>query len=118
MSNVLSNPALQLAIKMIVSGVFVGLITEAAKRLPSIGGLIAALPIISLTSIIWLRIDGQSNGQIAHFVDGILYGLIPTTSFLVIVKVLLEREVHVAVAVGVGLVALAVVWFVVRALVA
>ena len=114
----MSNPTAQLVVKMIVSGVFVGLISELAKRLPRIGGLVAALPIISLLTVFWLLVDRQTNAQIAHFVHGVLFGLIPTGLGLLLLALLLERDVSFAVALVISLLALAAAWIVVRAVVA
>ncbi len=114
----MSNPTVQLIAKMIVSGVFVGLISELAKRLPRIGGLVAALPVISLLTVFWLLVDKQTNVQIARFIHGVLYGLIPTTLGLLVLALLLERDVSFVLALVISLLALAAVWIVVRALVA
>ncbi len=113
-----SDPVVQLIVKMVVSGVFVGLISELAKRLPGVGGLVAALPVVSLTTIFWLLVDHQTNTQIAQFIRGILYGLIPTTLFLALLMFLLDREVKFVFALGISLIALSVTWVVVRAVVA
>ena len=110
----MANPVVQIIIKMIVSGIFVGLLSEMAKRLPGVGGLLAALPIVSLLTIFWLRVDGQTNSQISRFIYGILFGLIPTGLFLLLLKVMLDRGMRLLPAVGLGLIALAVIWIVVR----
>ena len=111
----MSNPVAQLVIKMVVSGVFVGLISELAKRLPRVGGLVAALPVISLLTIFWLLVDQQTNPQIAHFIRGILFGLIPTTLFLLLLMLLLERNAQFGVALAISAVVLVIAWIVIRA---
>lgn len=111
----MSNPLVQLFIKMVVSGIFVGLISELAKRLPRVGGLLAALPVISLLTIFWLLVDQQTNTQIALFIRGILFGLIPTTLFLLLLMFLLERDAQFGVALAISAVVLIVTWLVVRA---
>ncbi len=63
-------------------------------------------------------VDNQTNDQIAQFIRGILYGLIPTTLLLVLLMFLLEHEVKFAVALGISLVSLSAAWVVVRAVVA
>jgi hypothetical protein len=112
----MSNPAVQLVIKMVVSGLFVGLISELAKRLPRVGGLLAALPVISLLTIFWLLVDQQTNTQIAHFIRGILLGLIPTSLFLLLLMVLLERNAQFGLALAISAIALIAVWLVIRAI--
>jgi uncharacterized membrane protein (GlpM family) len=110
-----SNPAVQLLVKMVVSGVFVGLISEIAKRLPRVGGLVAALPVISLLTIFWLVLDNQTNNQIANFIRGVLFGLIPTGLFLFSMALLIDRDVKFPVALIVSLIVLSASWLVVHA---
>ena len=114
----MSNPGVQLIIKMVVSGIFVGLISEIAKRIPGIGGLLAALPIISLTTIFWLRVGGGNNGQVSTFIVGVMIGLIPTSVCLLLIKFLIDHGMRLAPSVGIGLIALTIVWVVARMFVA
>jgi hypothetical protein len=113
----MANPTVQLLVKMVVSGVFVGLISEIAKRAPNIGGLIAALPVISFLTVFWLRVDGGTNTQIANLLQGILFGIIPTSLCLFVLMLLLRRDVPLTAALAVSVVVLAVSWFITRALV-
>jgi len=46
-----------LILKAALSGVLIAIISEAARRYPGFGGLIASLPLISLMAIIWLWKD-------------------------------------------------------------
>lgn len=45
-----------LIIKIAVSAVLIGIITEIARRSPEAGGIIAALPLVSLLSLCWLSL--------------------------------------------------------------
>lgn len=114
----MSSATLQLIVKMVVSGVFVGLISEISKRLLNIGGLVAALPVISFLTVFWLRVDGGTNQQIAHLLQGILIGIIPTCACLLVLMLLLRREVPLGPAMAVAVVVLAVGWLITRSLVA
>lgn len=53
-----------LLIKIISSAVIIGVVTELARRLPVYGGIVAALPLISILSIIWLTIQGESTQKV------------------------------------------------------
>lgn len=48
-------------VKIIVSAAIIGIITEISRRSPSYGGLIAALPIVSMLSMVWLYIQGEGD---------------------------------------------------------
>jgi amino acid transporter len=41
-------------VKVLVSAFVIGIVTEIARRFPSYGGIVAALPLVSLLSLIWL----------------------------------------------------------------
>lgn len=80
-------------VKVIVSALIVAAVTAVAKHHPGpgIGGWIAALPIISILSAIWLVTGNQSSLEVARFLTGVLKGLLPTAILLVIVIVFLKR---------------------------
>lgn len=40
--------------KIAISAIIIGIVTEVARRFPAYGGVIAALPLVSLLSITWL----------------------------------------------------------------
>ena len=48
-----------LAIKATLSGIIVMIVSEAARRNPGIGGLIASLPLVSILAILWLWRDAS-----------------------------------------------------------
>ena len=55
---------LYLAIKALISGVIIAIVSEIAKRSPGIGALILSLPLISILAFIWLwRDTGTEKGS-------------------------------------------------------
>ena len=44
-------------VKTLISAVLIAIISEVAKRNPSMGALIASLPLVSIIAIIWLWRD-------------------------------------------------------------
>ncbi|MFC4410479.1 DUF3147 family protein [Chungangia koreensis] len=71
--------------KVITSAIIIAAVTEVAKRFPTYGGIIAALPLVSLLSIIWLNVQGESSTTISNFALGVLWGFPATAVMLVIV---------------------------------
>ena len=55
----------QLALKAVISGVLVALASEAARRSPGWGGLLASLPLVSLLAMLWLWRDTGDGARIA-----------------------------------------------------
>ncbi|WP_068076404.1 DUF3147 family protein [Novosphingobium lentum] len=60
----------QLAIKALVSGVLIAAASEAARRNPGWGGLIASLPLTSLLAVVWLWRDTHDPARAADFMAG------------------------------------------------
>lgn len=48
-------------IKILMSALIIAGVTEMAKRFPTYGGIVAALPIVSLLSIVWLSVQGEKR---------------------------------------------------------
>lgn len=93
-----------LLIKIFSSAVIIGIVTELARRLPTYGGIIAALPLVSLLSIIWLTVQGQTSEQIQQFTWGVILGLPATIVMLIGVYFSLKNNLHISVAILIGVV--------------
>ncbi|MGE7781115.1 DUF3147 family protein [Peribacillus sp. NPDC097264] len=94
-----------LFIKIASSAVIIGLITEMARRFPLYGGIVAALPLISILSIIWLTVQGEPTQNIHTFTLGVLAGFPATVAMLVVINTALKQSIHVGLAIPLGLVA-------------
>lgn len=94
-----------LFIKIISSAAIIGLVTELARRFPLYGGIVAALPLISILSIIWLTVQGESAQNINKFTLGVLTGFPATAFMLVVIYMTLKQSIHLAVALPLGIVA-------------
>ena len=62
---------LYLAIKALVSGVIIAVVSEIAKRSPGIGALILSLPLISILAFIWLWRDTGDREGIAALAQSV-----------------------------------------------
>ncbi|GGN65498.1 DUF3147 family protein [Oceanobacillus indicireducens] len=92
-----------LLIKIASSAAIIGIVTELARRFPVYGGLISALPLISILSIIWLSVQGESTKTISEFTGGVLAGLPATIAMLLIIFMSLKHSVHLSVAILFGI---------------
>lgn len=82
-------------VKAALSGVLIAIISEVARRFPGFGGLIASLPLISLTAIIWLwRDTGGDVAQVASHARATLWYVVPSLPLFLILPALLERQVN------------------------
>jgi len=82
---------MSLLIKVIISALLIGGISEIARRNSSIAALLAALPLISLLSMIWIYHDTHDVGRIAEFSWSIFWYVLPSLILFVLLPVLLTR---------------------------
>lgn len=90
-------------VKVIVSGLFVAIVTDLAKKNPSLGGYIGAFPIVSSISIAWLAFGHQSSQEIAKFLQNALWGFIPSAVLLLTIVISLRVSANLITAVGIGI---------------
>ncbi len=80
-------------VKVIISAIVIGIVTEIARRVPTYGGVVAALPLVSLLSIIWLNYQGEQNTTLIKFTLGVLWGFPATALLLFIMYIALKNSV-------------------------
>ena len=110
---------LYLAIKAAISGVIIAVVSEVARRAPSLGALIVSLPLVSLLGIVWLWRDTADPERVAAHAQATLWYVLPSLPLFLALPWLLRRGVAVWPALGlcclltVGLY-LAMVWALAR----
>ena len=67
-----------LIIKAALSGIIVMIVSEVSRRNPSIGGLIASLPLISILAFIWLWRDTSDSERIAAQAEATFWYIFPS----------------------------------------
>ena len=70
-------------IKIIITALLIVLVTEIAKRHTSLGGLIAAMPITTLLSLMWLYYEKKDLALLSDFTRAIFWGIFPTLLFFI-----------------------------------
>ena len=91
-------------VKIIVSTIIIGIITEISRRYPQQGGIIAALPIVSVLSIFWLYIQGEHKETLSKFALGVAWGIPATVVMLLIIGMALRHSFHLFVSIGLGII--------------
>ena len=77
--------------KYLLTAGMVVFISEVAKRSDKLGGLIAALPLITLLSLTWLFIENQSDEKIANHAYYTFWYVIPTLPMFLLFPYLLPK---------------------------
>ncbi|UOE95009.1 DUF3147 family protein [Alkalihalobacillus sp. LMS39] len=88
--------------KVLVSAIIIGVVTEVARIFPKYGGIIAALPLVSLLSLVWLHVQGEQASNMSTFAFGVLWGFPATALLLTIVVICLKASLSLYVSIGLG----------------
>jgi len=77
--------------KLLMTSAMVVLISEVAKKSDRLGGLIAALPLVTLLTLIWLYIEKQPESKIANHAWYTFWYVVPTLPMFLTFPFLLKR---------------------------
>ncbi len=77
--------------KYMLTAAVVVLISEAAKRSDKLGGLIAALPLVTFLALIWLYVEKQPIEKISNHAWYTFWYVIPTLPMFLAFPLLLPR---------------------------
>jgi hypothetical protein len=102
--------------KYLVTAGVVVLVSEVAKRSDRLGGFIAALPLVTVLTLIWLHLERQAESKVASHAWYTFWYVVPTLPMFLAFPYLLPRlgfwptmlASIIATVIGFGLFALAV----------
>jgi len=77
--------------KYLLTAAVVVLVSEAAKRSDRLGGLIAALPLVTVLTLIWLYLERQPPQKIANHAWYTFWYVLPTLPMFLAFPLLLPR---------------------------
>ena len=77
--------------KYFITAAVVVLVSELAKRSDKLGGLIAALPLITVLTLIWLYIENQPTAKITNHAWYTFWYVVPTLPMFLVFPTLLPR---------------------------
>jgi hypothetical protein len=75
---------------LLTAGVVV-LVSEIAKRSDKLGGLVAALPLVTILALIWLYVEDQPTAKIANHAWYTFWYVVPTLPMFLVFPALLPR---------------------------
>jgi len=75
---------------LITAGVVV-MVSEFAKRSDKLGGLIAALPLVTVLTLIWLYVEHQPTSKIANHAYYTFWYVLPTLPMFLLFPYLLSK---------------------------
>ena len=84
---------LYLTIKAALSGVIIAVVSEVARRSPTLGALIVSLPLVSILGILWLWHDTSDAERIASHAQSIFWYVLPTLSMFLVMPAMLRQGI-------------------------
>jgi F0F1-type ATP synthase assembly protein I len=94
---------MQYLIKLLISVAIIIVCTQIGRRVPSLAGLIATMPLTSLIVLVWLYTDNPGDFTLmASFARGALWGIIPSILFFISVYLCFTRHFPFAVVLSIS----------------
>lgn len=85
-------------VKALVSLAVIIACAKIGKRFPTLGGLIATMPLTSLLVLLWLWSEAPGDYRLMEgYTRGVLWGIIPTVLFFVAAFFLFRRQLPLSV---------------------
>lgn len=80
-------------VKAAISGLIIALISTVGKRFPSVGALIASLPLISVLGMIWLWRDRPDAANMAAHAQATFWFVLPSLPMFLAIPAMLRAGV-------------------------
>jgi len=77
--------------KYLITAAVIVLVSEGAKRSDRFGGFIAALPLITLLTLVWLHLENQPEARLANHAWYTFWYVVPTLPMFLVFPWLLPR---------------------------
>lgn len=91
-------------IKVMISALLIGAISEIAKRNPTLGALVASLPLVSILAVIWLWRETQDPVLIASHLSSTFWLVLPSLPMFLVIPMLLRSGMGFWLALSFGIV--------------
>ena len=91
-------------IKLLVTTLLIVLISEIAKRSSLMGGILAAIPLVSILAMTWMYIDTSSSVKAVEFSNSIVWLIAPSITLFVVFPFLIKKGFHFYPSMGIAIV--------------
>ena len=84
---------MKFVIKLLISVCVIGICAGIARKVPSLAGLIAVMPLTGLIVLIWLYLDNPENfALMTDYAKGALWGIVPSILFFLVAFICFHRQ--------------------------
>jgi hypothetical protein len=87
-------------LKILLSALAVGVVSELAKRSVAFGALVASLPLTSLLAMVWLYRETHDAERVAELSSSILWLVVPSLLLFLVLPMLIRRGMSFYAALG------------------
>ncbi|NPD68420.1 DUF3147 family protein [Lichenicola cladoniae] len=77
-------------LKAVLSGLLIAAVSTIARRSPSVGALVASLPLISVLGMIWLWRDTHDRARMEAHVGATFWYVVPSLPMFLLIPALLR----------------------------
>ena len=82
---------LYLTVKAALSGIIIAVVSEVARRSPTLGALIVSLPLVSIMGILWLWHDTSDAERVAALAQSTFWYVLPTLPMFLVMPAMLRH---------------------------
>ena len=84
---------MRFVIKLLISVCVIVFCTQIGRKLPTLAGLIAVMPLTGLVVLIWLYQDNPGNSILmTEYTTGALWGILPSILFFLVAFLCFRRQ--------------------------
>lgn len=89
----LSYTFMQILIKSVLSLIIILVATAIGKKIPSVAGLIAVMPLTGAIVLVWIHVENRGNPAIMQaFTKGALWGIVPSILFFLVALLCFKKQ--------------------------
>ena len=94
---------MQFVVKLLISVAIIVFCTQIGRKLPTLGGLIATMPLTGVIVLVWLYSDNPGNFSLMEgYTKGALWGIIPSVFFFVVAYLCFHKHFSLSIALSAG----------------
>jgi uncharacterized membrane protein (GlpM family) len=84
---------MKFVIKLLISVCVISICAAIARKMPSLAGLIAVMPLTGLIVLVWLYLDNPGNfALMTDYAKGALWGIVPTILFFLVAFLCFQKH--------------------------
>ena len=84
---------MQFIVKLMISIAIIATVTQIGRRFPTLGGLLATMPLTGAIILIWLYSDNRCDFELlGRYVKGALWGIAPSILFFLVAYFAFKKQ--------------------------